>query len=114
MSRCHDSLRSNAISEIAGNFSSIEQAVVSNKLFFGQGPPSDTRIFVLDASDAKARLQRADFYCGIYNSADRVGFSIPNEFVVGYGLDYSERYRNLPYVGVLSLSPAAKKEAKQK
>ncbi|WP_163513863.1 hypoxanthine phosphoribosyltransferase [Fodinicola acaciae] len=30
-----------------------------------------------------------------------VGFDIPNEFVVGYGLDYNERYRDLPYVGVL-------------
>lgn len=29
------------------------------------------------------------------------GFDIPNEFVVGYGLDYAERYRNLPYIGVL-------------
>ncbi|RLT45552.1 MAG: hypoxanthine phosphoribosyltransferase [Chloroflexi bacterium] len=29
------------------------------------------------------------------------GFSIPNEFVIGYGLDYNERYRNLPYIGVL-------------
>jgi hypoxanthine phosphoribosyltransferase len=29
------------------------------------------------------------------------GFEIPNEFVIGYGLDYAERYRNLPYVGVL-------------
>ena len=33
--------------------------------------------------------------------ADFVGFKIPNEFVVGYGLDYAERYRNLPFVGVL-------------
>ena len=33
--------------------------------------------------------------------ADYVGFSIPNEFVVGYGLDYNEKYRNLPYVGIL-------------
>ena len=33
--------------------------------------------------------------------ADWVGFTIPNEFVVGYGLDYNEHYRNLPYVGVL-------------
>ncbi len=33
--------------------------------------------------------------------ADYVGFTIPNEFVVGYGLDYAERYRNLPFVGVL-------------
>jgi hypoxanthine phosphoribosyltransferase len=30
-----------------------------------------------------------------------IGFDIPNEFVVGYGLDYRERYRELPYVGVL-------------
>lgn len=32
---------------------------------------------------------------------DYVGFVVPNEFVVGYGLDYDEYYRNLPYVGVL-------------
>ncbi len=32
---------------------------------------------------------------------DYVGFTIPNEFVVGYGLDFNEHYRNLPYVGVL-------------
>ncbi|WP_371190623.1 hypoxanthine phosphoribosyltransferase [Tsukamurella sp. 1534] len=30
-----------------------------------------------------------------------VGFDIPNEFVVGYGLDYAERYRDLPYIGIL-------------
>jgi hypoxanthine phosphoribosyltransferase len=33
--------------------------------------------------------------------ADYVGFVVPNEFVVGYGLDYAERYRNLPFIGVL-------------
>ncbi|NLI68179.1 MAG: hypoxanthine phosphoribosyltransferase [Bacilli bacterium] len=33
--------------------------------------------------------------------ADIVGFEVPNEFVVGYGLDYNEKYRNLPYIGVL-------------
>ena len=35
-------------------------------------------------------------------SCDFLGFSIPNEFVVGYGLDYAQRYRNLPYVGILT------------
>ncbi|MGX7417278.1 hypoxanthine phosphoribosyltransferase [Carnobacterium gallinarum] len=33
--------------------------------------------------------------------ADYVGFLVPNEFVVGYGIDFAERYRNLPYVAVL-------------
>ena len=37
--------------------------------------------------------------------ADYVGFEIPNEFVVGYGLDYGERYRNLKDVCILSLPP---------
>ncbi|GGE21716.1 hypoxanthine phosphoribosyltransferase [Marinithermofilum abyssi] len=32
---------------------------------------------------------------------DYCGFTVPNEFVVGYGLDYAEKYRNLPYIGVL-------------
>lgn len=33
--------------------------------------------------------------------ADIIGFEVPDEFVVGYGLDYDEKYRNLPYIGVL-------------
>lgn len=37
-------------------------------------------------------------------SADYVGMNIPDAFIVGYGLDYNERYRNLPYVGVLKPS----------
>lgn len=38
--------------------------------------------------------------------ADYIGFQIPNEFVVGYGLDYAERYRNLKDVCILSLPPS--------
>ena len=32
---------------------------------------------------------------------DYIGFSIPDEFVIGYGLDYNQKYRNLPYIGVM-------------
>jgi len=42
--------------------------------------------------------------------ADYVGFVIPNEFVVGYGLDYNEFYRNLPFVGVLKPEVYGNKE----
>ena len=46
-------------------------------------------------------------------SADYVGKVIPDEFVIGYGLDYNEKYRNLPYVGVLSPSVYAGKQGKE-
>ena len=38
---------------------------------------------------------------GITVKPEYVGYTIPNEFVVGYGLDYNEHYRNLPYIGIL-------------
>ncbi len=43
--------------------------------------------------------------------ADYVGFEIPDEFVIGYGLDYDEHYRNLPYIGVLKPSVYSAKDA---
>ena len=70
-------LKANAIPAVAGNFSGIEQAVVDNKKYFTEGQPTVTGTYLLDASQLK-NGQRADFYCGIYNSPQRVGFSIPN------------------------------------
>jgi hypoxanthine phosphoribosyltransferase len=46
---------------------------------------------LLDKPDRRVEKAKADY----------VGFAIPNVFVVGYGLDYAEKYRNLPFVGVL-------------
>jgi hypoxanthine phosphoribosyltransferase len=44
---------------------------------------------------------------------DYIGFDIPNEFVVGYGLDYNEVYRNLPYIGVLKVELYAQGESQE-
>ena len=43
---------------------------------------------------------------------DYVGFEIPNEFVIGFGLDYKEKYRNLPYIGVIKKSAIIWEELK--
>jgi len=57
-----------------------------------------------------ARGPRSLEICALLNKADArrteiplryVGFDIPNEFVIGYGLDYDEKYRNLPFIGVM-------------
>ncbi len=71
-------LKANAIPSLASNFTSIEQAVVDNKKYFAEGQPTIAGTYVLDASNSKGTVQRADFYCGIYNSSNRVGFSINN------------------------------------
>ena len=71
-------LRTNAVPDVAANFGGIERAVVSHKMYFAQGPAAETRVFLLDASNSKTNWQRADFYCGIYNSPGRIGVSIPN------------------------------------
>lgn len=71
-------LKSNAVPDVAANFGGIERAVVTYRALFAEGRPAETRMFVLDASSSKSTWQRADFYCGIYNSPDRVGISIPN------------------------------------
>ena len=44
--------------------------------------------------------------------ADYVGFDIPNEFVVGYGLDYDDQYRHLPHIGVIRAPAPLQDEAK--
>ena len=71
-------LKAHAIAAIAGDFAAIEQAVVTNRQYLAEGNSTVTGTYLLDASRAKAALPRADFYCGIYNSLQRLSFSIPN------------------------------------
>lgn len=61
------------------------------ELFEGRQPASVKIATLLDKPEGRLVEIEADYTC----------FTIPNEFVVGYGLDYDENYRNLPYIGVL-------------
>jgi hypoxanthine phosphoribosyltransferase len=53
------------------------------------------------SSVRSAVLLQKEGRCEVRMKPDFVGFTIPNEFVVGYGLDYNDHYRNLPYLAVL-------------
>jgi hypoxanthine phosphoribosyltransferase len=57
--------------------------------------PASLEVVTLLSKEGKQRVPISCKY---------VGFSVPDEFVVGYGLDFAERYRNLPYIGVLKPS----------
>lgn len=70
-------LRSAAIPAVATSFTSIENAIGAHQKDLA-GQAQETGAFILDASSAGGTLQRAEFYCGIFNSPDRVGFIIPN------------------------------------
>jgi len=59
--------------------------------FLAKGAASITIVTLLDKPARREKAVTADFS----------GFTIPDEFVVGYGLDYAQRYRNVPYIGVL-------------
>lgn len=61
-------------------------------LLEGRNPASLKIITLLDKPDRRV-VDVATDYCG---------FEIPDEFVVGYGLDYAQKYRNLPYIGVVN------------
>jgi hypoxanthine phosphoribosyltransferase len=57
----------------------------------GRNPKSIKIVTLLD----KPSRRRANI------NADYVGFEVPDAFVVGYGLDFAEKYRSLPYIGIL-------------
>ena len=59
--------------------------------FLTKGAASVAVCTLLDKPSRRAKAIKADY----------VGFEVPDEFVVGYGLDYCQKYRNLPYIGVL-------------
>lgn len=85
--------------EIAGHDVLVVEDIIDSGLTLswllknlsGRGPKSLEVVTLLRKPDVQtAKIDLLD-----------VGFDIPNEFVIGYGLDYAERYRDLPYVGTL-------------
>ena len=62
------------------------------KRLLEQRKPASVKIITLLDKPSRRKVELVPEYCG---------FSIPDEFVVGYGLDYDEKYRNLPFIGVL-------------
>jgi hypoxanthine phosphoribosyltransferase len=63
----------------------------------GTRSPASVRVCALLHKPARARVAVA---------IDYLGFTIEDRFVVGYGLDFAERYRNLPYIGVIDAEPS--------
>ncbi|MBQ7680164.1 MAG: hypoxanthine phosphoribosyltransferase [Butyrivibrio sp.] len=61
------------------------------KIFQDRGPKSLRLCALLDKPDRRVTEVKTDY----------TGFNIPDQFVVGYGLDYDQRYRSLPYIGVI-------------
>ena len=59
--------------------------------FLTKGAASVTICTLLDKPGRRTKAVTADY----------IGYTVPDEFVVGYGLDYAQKYRNLPYIGVL-------------
>jgi hypothetical protein len=99
-------LKANAVPEVAANFGAIEKAVVNNKSLFAQEERPEPRLFVLDARNSKTTWPRADFYCGIYNSPDRVGISIPNLPPGRYAMTIAEGSGKEPIMLTLVLEDA--------
>ena len=64
------------------------------KMFGDRGPASIRLCTLLDKPERRVTDVKVDY----------TGFEIPDEFVVGYGLDYDQRYRNLPYIGVVEFN----------
>ena len=61
------------------------------KYLMAKGAASITIVTLLDKPSRREKAITADY----------IGFVVPDEFVVGYGLDYAQQYRNMPYIGVL-------------
>ena len=89
-------LKSNSVPSLANNFASIEQAVVDNKASLGEGQGTLRAVYLLDASSGTGTIARAEFFCGIFNSADRTGFVLNNLPAGKYAVAILESHGKTP------------------
>lgn len=69
----------------------LDESIEGKDVLKKRNPKSIQLCTLLDKPERRERDVKVDY----------VGFEIPDEFVVGYGLDYAQKYRNLPYIGVV-------------
>ena len=98
-----NSIEVRVIKDIEGSVTDRDVIIVEDIVDTGKTLEKVTEMFrakgakeikIVTLLDKPARREKAI-------EADYVGFVVPDEFVIGYGLDYNQKYRNLPYIGVI-------------
>lgn len=98
-----NSIEVRVIKDIEGSVTDRDVLIVEDIVDTGKTLEKVTEMFrnkgakeikIVTLLDKPARREKAI-------EADYIGFVVPDEFVIGYGLDYSQKYRNLPYIGVI-------------
>ena len=98
-----NSIEVRVIKDIEGSVADRDVLIVEDIVDTGKTLEKVTEMFrakgakeikIVTLLDKPARREKAI-------EADYVGFVVPDEFVIGYGLDYNQKYRNLPYIGVI-------------
>lgn len=98
-----NSIEVRVIKDIEGSVTGRDVLIVEDIVDTGKTLEKVTEMFrnkgakeikIVTLLDKPARREKAI-------EADYIGFVVPDEFVIGYGLDYNQKYRNLPYIGVI-------------
>lgn len=98
-----NSIEVKVIKDIEGSVTDRDVLIVEDIVDTGKTLEKVTEMFknkgakeikIVTLLDKPARREKAI-------EADYIGFVVPDEFVIGYGLDYNQKYRNLPYIGVI-------------
>src|ERR1019366_3641147 len=71
-------LKQNSVASLANSFGGVEQVVIDNKANLAADQPALRGAYFLDATGGAATIERAEFYCGVFNSSDRTGFVLNN------------------------------------